>query len=511
MHILLAWIGHRDLAAAGLREKGVEDPRGPRDGPIALAAMGGTYARIELLSDHEADLSRDYVAWLKTITQSDVGLHPVDLGGNAWDWEMLVMSASAVLERVRSLHPGARIVFHLSPGTSAMTATWVLLSKRHPGIRLVQVSADRSAMDEVQIPLDIDFTAHHREDATSDLERLLQGLPPTAPQFDEIKRQSTVMEKRVAEARRYAATSDPVLILGDSGTGKELFARAIHQASPRCGRELIAVNCAAIPPQLVESELFGHRRGSFTGADRDHHGFIEQANGSTLFLDEIGDMPPGTQVKLLRCLNNGTFRRIGDTTERSSDFRIVAATNRNLLEEIGEGRKPEGCETFRSDLFYRIAVGILQIPALRERMEDLDVLVDCILEEIARRRGHAVALTTAAKARLRAHAWPGNVRELQNTISRAALRSADEQITRDDVEAALLPIHSQETVLGRPLGAGLDIKDVLSQVASHYLERALSEAGGNKTRASALVGLSSYQTFDNWMKRYGISQIDRRQ
>ena len=303
-----------------------------------------------------------------------------------------------------------------------------------------------------------------------------------------------------------APRSVPVLIEGETGTGKELVARAMHRASPRRERPFIAVNCGALPPDLVESELFGHEKGAFTGADRMRKGYFEAVSGGTLFLDEIGELPALAQVKLLRVLQEGEVIRVGATRAIGVDVRVIAATNRTLTQEITEGR-------FREDLYYRLAVAVLKLPPLRERTGDLGLLVDHLLDQINEESAHEPGyrnkrLSASARNVLLQHSWPGNVRELLNTLRRAAIWSDVETIEAEDVREALLPTprDPRQEVLNRALGDGFSLPDLLANVARHYLARAMEEAAGNKSRAANLVGLASYQTLTNWLSKYGVSR-----
>ncbi len=256
----------------------------------------------------------------------------------------------------------------------------------------------------------------------------------------------------------------------------------------------------------MESELFGHEKGAFTGADRVRRGYFEAADGGTLFLDEIGELPAAAQVKLLRVLQEGAVVRVGATTPRRVDVRVLAATNRTLTEEVAAGR-------FREDLFYRLAVAVLQLPPLRDRTGDTGLLADRLLEQInaesTSEPGYREKrLSAEARNVVLRHSWPGNVRELSNTLRRATIWSDGEAITAVGLRDALLPAardHDRQ-ILDRPLGNGFSLPDLLSEVARHYLGRAMEEASDNKTRAAELVGLASYQTLANWLSRYGRAQ-----
>jgi sigma-54 specific flagellar transcriptional regulator A len=238
--------------------------------------------------------------------------------------------------------------------------------------------------------------------------------------------------------RQVAHHDSTVLILGESGTGKEVAARAIHEASPRAGRPFVPVNCGAIPAELLESELFGHEKGAFTGAIATRKGRFEIADGGTLFLDEIGDMSPTMQVKLLRVLQERTFERVGSNQMQQCDVRIIAATHRNLEEAIVKG-------TFREDLFYRLNVFPLEMPGLRDRIEDLDLLVADIAERQARVDGVNVRLSSSALSALRRHRWPGNVRELQNLLERLTIQCGGRLVQVSDLPARYRPADWQPT------------------------------------------------------------------
>ncbi len=232
---------------------------------------------------------------------------------------------------------------------------------------------------------------------------------------------------------RVARSDAPVLVTGESGTGKELVAKAIHEYSPRRQQELIAINCGAIPENLLESELFGHEKGSFTGAIARRAGRFEQADGGTLFLDEIGDMPLSVQVKLLRVLQDGTFSRVGSNETLSADVRIVTATNKILSSEVAAGR-------FREDLYYRLNVVEIRLPPLRERAEDIPLLAEFFLQRITRKNGMArIRLSTEAIAALQTHRWPGNVRELVYTIARACALASSSVLLPADIPLAAAP------------------------------------------------------------------------
>ncbi len=288
---------------------------------------------------------------------------------------------------------------------------------------------------------------------------------------------SRPMRKLFDRISRVAASPAPLLITGETGTGKELVADAIHRASGR--NPFVPVNCGAIPTHLIESELFGHVRGSFTGADRDKAGLFEAAHGGTLFLDEIGELPMELQPKLLRVLESGELRRVGDVESRTVQVRILAATHRDLREAVREGR-------FREDLFFRINVLQLEVPALRERPADIPLLAERFLAEFAARESRdEMSFSPDALATLVAHAWPGNVRELRNAVERAAVLA-----DRSEIQPSDLPeeIHGSAR-RSESFASAIERELTLEEVERDYILEVLRRCGGNKSRAAEVLGV----------------------
>jgi two-component system nitrogen regulation response regulator GlnG len=320
---------------------------------------------------------------------------------------------------------------------------------------------------------------------------------------DRLVGSSPAMQTVCKQIGRVAAQDINVLVLGESGTGKELVARAIYQHSRRNRAPFLAINCAAIPETLLESELFGHERGSFTGADRKRIGKFEQCHTGTLFLDEIGDMAPATQAKILRLLQEGRFERVGGNESLTSDVRIIAATNQNLDRLIEEGR-------FRKDLYYRLRGVTIHIPALRERRDDIPELAHYFLFRYNRQLGTSVqSIAAEAMELLERYAWPGNVRELQSVIREALVVSAGPTILPEFLPAELHAEPLVETEAGTEVVPALDWQglgqfvesavaggqiDVYRRAKDHFdrlvIARALRETGGNQHRASEILGLS---------------------
>jgi two-component system NtrC family response regulator len=284
-----------------------------------------------------------------------------------------------------------------------------------------------------------------------------------------------------------------VLITGESGTGKELIARAIHSRSPRANEPFVAVNCMALTETLLESELFGHEKGAFTGAVGRRKGRFEIADKGTLFLDEVGEIAPSLQVKLLRVLQERTFERVGGGTSISLDVRIVAATNRDLARAVSEGK-------FREDLFYRLNVVRIELPPLRERMEDLPALVAHFLNKYAADMGRqAPKLAPEAMRAMYEHSWPGNVRELENALERAVILAGDE------IKASDLPLEMKagREEGGATLPSGMTITEAVEDLEVRMIKRALAEADGVQAHAAELLGITK-SNLSYKMKKHGL-------
>jgi two-component system NtrC family response regulator len=326
----------------------------------------------------------------------------------------------------------------------------------------------------------------------------LRGALRERYRLDNLVGTSAAMQEVFALIERVSTTDVPVLISGESGTGKELVARAIHENSRRASGPFVALNCAAVPESLLESEFFGHERGAFTGAVRAHGGRFEQADGGTLFLDEVGAMRVDLQAKLLRALQEGEIQRLGATAPRRVDVRILAATCEDLEQAI---RK----RTFREDLYYRLNVVPIELPPLRERPEDLPLLVDHFVSRAARKFGRdEIAVAPEVVDRLQRHAWPGNVRELENCIERMVVLARERRLTLRDVPPAI----------GRPAASGpggldgfeLPLEGVrLPDLERHLIQQALGRARGSLGPAARLLGIS-YKTLQYRIRKHGLER-----
>src|SRR5581483_7681502 len=331
--------------------------------------------------------------------------------------------------------------------------------------------------------------------------RELQGELRSIKPFTEIVASSPQMQKVLETIRKVAPSDANILLRGESGTGKELAARAVHQASRRCHRAFVPIDCAAMPENLLESEMFGYEKGAFTGAVGMKRGLLETANAGTAFLDEIGELPLTMQAKLLRVLQDHQFRRVGGTELLEADFRIIAASNRNLPEMVKEG-------TFREDLYYRLNVVTIELPALRERRSDIAPLAQHFLRHFAQKNSKDVKISNAAMMILEKYQWPGNVRELMNAVERAVSMTEFNQITPLD-----LPLSILEAVKGavRPVDQSFRAakRQLIEEFEPRYLSQLLSETTGNVSEAARRSGMKR-SAFQRLMAKYALQTIEFR-
>ena len=307
---------------------------------------------------------------------------------------------------------------------------------------------------------------------------------------------SPAMHTIVARLRQIAPTSASVLITGESGTGKELVAKALHNNSPRRYKPFVTLNCAALSDNLLESELFGHVKGAFTGADRERKGWFEHANGGTLFLDEVGEIPLGTQVKLLRALASGEIVRVGTNEPIKVNVRLISATNRDLTEAIASGG-------FRSDLYHRLKVVTIKLPPLRERREDIDLLIDHFLKEFTATHDKKISpISPAVRRVLRQYSWPGNVRELRNTIESMVVIDSDGVIDVDDLTEDLQAATSSVPAPANSSGGDQLLGKSIEEVEKHYITETLKLTGGNREEAAKMLGIGE-RTLYRKLKEYG--------
>ncbi|HEX6764710.1 MAG TPA: sigma-54 dependent transcriptional regulator [Polyangiaceae bacterium] len=403
-----------------------------------------------------------------------------------------------LLERVRERHAGTEVVL--------MTA----FGDVETAVKAVQAGAyhflTKPFRSNDEVVLTVEKAAQHRRlvDHAVMLERRLEEMR----KFGGLIGNSTRMQSVYRLALGVAPTSSTVLLLGESGTGKELTARAIHQHSPRAEKPFVALNCSAIPVDLVESELFGHVRGAFTGATATRPGLFETADGGTLFLDEVGDLPPLAQVKLLRALQEGEVKRIGSNETRTVDVRVVAATNVDLKTRIRAGG-------FREDLYYRLNVVAIALPTLRERPDDIPLLAQHFVLKYAERANRPVrGISSAALEILLAQPWPGNVRELENAIEHAVVFCTGDTIEPENLPLGLdaMPVASTRgAATGLLVHADLPVRDAkaraLASFEEAYFREVLARADGNVSEAARRAGLDR-SNFRRAARRAGVGTRD---
>ncbi len=365
----------------------------------------------------------------------------------------------------------------------------VIMISGHGTIETAVQATHKGAFDFVEKPLSYDkiILAITNGLRFSQLETENKILRDKTDNRVKLTGNSASMEALKAQIARVAPTDAWVLIRGEHGTGKELVAQAIHRASLVHTQPMVEINCAAIPEELIESELFGHEKGSFTGAHSAKRGKFDQANGGILFLDEIGDMSMKTQAKILRILQEQTFERVGGHKTISVNVRVLAATNKNLEEEIENGN-------FRADLFWRLNVVPIQVPDLKDRLEDIPLLVESLLSGLYSKGFGKKQFTQDALALMAEHSWPGNVRELKNFVERLAIMSPSDTIDREDIAAFLNPSKQEQTTPDKDSTILLpyrqaNFKDAKKQFEQRYLQLKLHENGGNISQTAESVGM----------------------
>ncbi len=495
-HTLVSWIGANDL-------KVIEDVQksGAPQGPVAATLAERSFDSVELLYNYPPKRVQPYLKWLEGKTKTPVMAIAVELTSPT-NFGEIYEQVEARLKYIIS--GGSKLSVLLSPGTPAMQAVWILLGKTRYPCEFIQSSIEQG-VQSVDIPFQLaaEYVPVAKHLDAKRIRQLAESQAPVNAAFDNIVTQNPQMRLLKQQAQILADREVPVLIYGETGTGKELFARAIHNASQRTVKPFIVVNCGAIPAELVDSVLFGHKKGAFTGATADKPGVFEQADGGTLFLDEFGELELSVQVRLLRVLQDGTFTPVGGTKEQKVNVRLITATHRNLMEKVAEG-------SFREDLFYRVAIGVLHLPPIREREGDLTLLSKQLLKVLAA-EGDSLKdkkISPDALNIILSHPWRGNVRELQSTLLRAALWSHGDKILPEDMRQALfqMPEHGSDNagIMNRDVSQGIDLDELIGDLTRHYIPLALDAARGKKADAVKLLGLKNHQTLDNRMKKYGL-------
>jgi two-component system response regulator PilR (NtrC family) len=387
-----------------------------------------------------------------------------------------------VLKKVKNISPGTVVIMITAFGTTEAAIEAMKLG----------------AYDYIHKPFKIDeirliVKKAIEKKRLSEEVSLLRDKVKITYNLENIIGQSPKMQELFKLVPKVAQSNSNALIIGESGSGKELVAMALHNLSTRKDRNFVAINCSAFPEGLLESELFGHMKGSFTGAMQNKQGLFEIADSGSLFLDEIGEMPINLQAKLLRVLENGTFRRVGGTTDIKVDVRVISATNKDIKEEIASGR-------FREDLYYRLNVVPIHIPPLRERKEDIPLLVEHFLKKIS---DQSKKITPEAMRILIDYPWKGNVRELENVVERVVLLTEKEEITPAELPNEIIGYAEDIKEIPELTKEGINLDTIMTDIEKKYLLKALKKSSGVKKEAAKLLNLS-FRSFRHRLSKYGI-------
>ena len=494
-NILLSWLGDNDL----------KDPQ-KKTGEIhsaitsILTCSQIHFQEVHLLSNRKNEQTQCFETWLRKYLSQEkfnilIKIYYHTDNKNPTDYKFIYRAAEKLVTEIND--ESNQLYFNVTSGTSAMSATWLLLGTGVYDAVLIQNSKERG-VEYLDLPYHISL----KEKNDRKLIHLHGQIPYITTHFDLIPAKSEQMMQAIRLAQLVAPRNVPVIIQGQTGTGKEVLANAIHKASSRSKSPFIAVNCGAIPESLIDSELFGHTQGAFTGAIKERQGYFEIADNGTLFLDELGELSLSAQVKLLRVLQQGEVIRVGDTKPIRVDVRVIAATHRDLLQMVDDG-------SFREDLFYRLAVGIIQLPSLKERKEDILPLATILLEKANQDMKSdpdftSKELSNSAKRFIQQQTWLGNVRELANTLLRAIVWNPKIiEITDEHLQHAMIqrnkPVVDPLTN-NINLNEPVDIYQIIQQTKMAYIQAALNYHDGNKSAAAKMLGLSNSQTLDNWSK-----------
>lgn len=497
VNILLSWLGTKDI-------DNMLD--GEKNASISTIAINSQtpFDKIVILSNHQHKYWEKFEDFVKkrmaTIGKPyhDIQVYKANIVSPI-DYESIHHVTALWINKLSEEADSLSI--NLTSGTPAMTTLSVLIGKGKSNVQFLQATPQNELL-HVDIP--IDFGQEYVKSASKNIANTATSEPKIEQAFSKLTAKSVQMQNVVNKAKKIAASEVPALILGETGTGKELMATAIHKGSLRANKPLKVINCGAFAENLVDSTLFGHKKGAFTGAEKDHPGLFEQADGGTLFLDEVGELTPEIQVKLLRALQQGEINRLGDTQTTNVDVRVIAATHKDLSKLVEEGK-------FREDLFYRLAVGIIQMPALRERIEDITVIVNQLVEQINKagsKHPDYISKNISEKGIkfILSQPWQGNIRELWSTLNRAFLWSDSQTITENDLASAMINRAKSKSFTDITLSYDdkIDITQLVDNYKKAYVLAALKASGNVKSHAAQMLNLKDHQTLSNWMKRLNI-------
>lgn len=484
MNVLLTFTGFNDPYSKGLI--GQED----QPGPILSLATAKSFDRIILFSTPSTrEITLNTQSALNSVCRTtDIEIRdiPVD---DPTDYAFILKELRKHIREIQEDHFAAFYFVAVASGTPQMHACWVLLTAAGEiPARLLNIRPPRFVTRDRPVITEIDLTSKEFPIIRPPKELAIE-LDDSAPNVQETLLQLGIvgdhpsMQRALEMGAMLASSNAPILVLGETGTGKELFSRFIHRLSGRPRDKFIAINCAAIPEDLVESILFGHKKGAFTGAVSDQVGKFDVADKGTLFLDELGELPLAAQAKFLRTLQDGIIEPVGDRKAHKVDVRVIAATNRDLRKQVRQGN-------FREDLFYRLNVGEITLPPLRERRSDIPKLALYVLDKINGSLRRPKRLSPGALARLQGHSWPGNVRDLENVIERSARLCRADVLDTDDL------LITDPVAYADPLDAlpdpydGFSLEQFLGSARKQLLLRALEITNGKQSEAARLLGIT---------------------
>ncbi|MFT6905602.1 MAG: transcriptional regulator with PAS, ATPase and Fis domain [Oleiphilaceae bacterium] len=496
MHTLLTWLGTKDL----------DNMLNDTNAAISTIAAKSEqpFDKIVILSNKDEDKWSHFERYLKkrmaiaNRPDQDIQVHKAHIHSPI-DYQSIAKVTDKWISKLSD--EADTLSINLTSGTPAMTTLSVLIGKGKSNTHFLQATPSNELI-VVKIPLD--FAQAYVQSAAKSIASKATSEPNLNEAFNDLTSHSQTMKSVVSKAQKISESELPALILGETGTGKELMANAIHQGSLRAHKPIRIINCGALAVNIVDSTLFGHKKGSFTGAEKDHPGLFEQANCGTLFLDEVGELPLNVQVKLLRALQQGEITRLGDTKNIHVDVRIIAATHQDLSLLVSQGK-------FREDLFYRLAVGIIEMPALRHRVDDIPQIVNQLVEQInnlSSKHPSFVSKNISEKGInfICTQSWPGNIRELWSTLNRAFLWSDTSIINEDDIFKSLIKSKKNNISddLSMTINDIVDIVQITDDIQKSYVLAALKASGYVKKKATKMLGLKDHQTLTNWMKRLNI-------
>lgn len=483
-NVLISFTGFQDPYTLGL--VGDEEQPGPILSLLAVRSFDGIILISTPRTEENTSKTHQAIRSLyPKVTLNVLDLHLED----PTDYSEIMSGLRKYLLKMIKKIANARLYISVSSGTPQMHACWLLLAACGDiPAKLLSIRPPRFVTKERPLINEVDLSSKDFPAVQAKICEIEEPYIPTTDEKSVVSKLGIVGDhiniKRALEIGAALAPSmAPILLLGETGTGKELFARFIHLMSGRPPECFVPINCAAIPPDLMESVIFGHKKGAFTGAISDQIGKFDKADGGTLFLDELGELSPAMQAKLLRVIEDGIVEPLGAQKPHSVDVRIVAATNKDLRKAIKKGQ-------FREDLYYRLNVGEIRLPALRERKSDIPRLALRILDRINASLKNPKRLTSAALSRLENYSWPGNVRDLENVIERSARLTPKEVLDADDLMISD-PITYADPLAALPEpGEGFSLEEFMGSVRKQLILRAVEMAGGNKSEAARLLGMT---------------------